>query len=140
MVVLGPADGQIEVRLVKAPFDAPEPVYFDEYEKLGTPHPEKLTYENSRYIASEDTAYTIEVTLKEGFSYGDFLGIWVRVHDKARKVQIGIRFFPKANKDVDVLDEDKKILISSLSQVIVDGKEKDNVGLAFSALATGTFR
>jgi hypothetical protein len=138
MVVLGPADGQIEVRLVKPPFDATEPIYFDEFEKLGTAHPEKLRYESLRYIASENTAYAIEVTLKKGFSYGTFLGIRVQVHDKVRKVQIGNRGFCKANSE-DLLNEDKKILITSLRNVIFDGKARDNVNLSFSGLATGMF-
>ncbi len=49
MVFLGPSGSEIDVRLVKPPFDATEcaRVYFDEYEELGTPHPEKLSYESN---------------------------------------------------------------------------------------------
>ena len=73
MAFLGPPGGEIEIRLVKPPFDAVESarIYFDEYEKLGTPHAEKLSYESTRYIIPENTSYAIELTLKKGFDFGN---------------------------------------------------------------------
>jgi hypothetical protein len=139
MVFLGPAGGQIEVRLVKPPFDATERIYFDEYEELGKPHPEKLSYESFRYIASENTTYAIEVTLKKGFKYETYAGILVWVWDKARKVQIGREKFAKTSEE-NVLENDVTILVTTLSGAIVDGKEKDKVNLSFSGLSTGKFR
>lgn len=67
MVILGLIGGEVEVRLVKPPFDAKESerVYFDEYEKLGTAHPGQDQLECSRYLAAENSPYAVEVTLKK---------------------------------------------------------------------------
>ncbi|KAE9374203.1 hypothetical protein N431DRAFT_532970 [Stipitochalara longipes BDJ] len=138
MVFLGPKDGQIEVRLVKPPFDAADTdrVYIDEYEKLGTPHQEKGSFEYYRYTASKDTTYGIEITLKKGFSWGQFLGIKVVVHDKARNVRIGFRECPKTGWGENLLDTDKRLMVNSLDGVIIGGKRKDDVNLSFRVLAT----
>ncbi|KAN0102756.1 hypothetical protein V8E51_011069 [Hyaloscypha variabilis] len=101
MVFLGPKDAQIEVRLVKPPFEATDSdrVYIDEYEQLGTPHREKGLFECHRYIASEDTKYSIEVTLKKGFTWGDYLGIRVHIEDRARKARVGFGLIDKVGNE-----------------------------------------
>lgn len=110
MVFLGPPGGEIEVRLVKPPFDVVESsrVYFDEYEKLGTPHPEKLIYESTRYIVPENTHYAIELTLKKGFDFGDWEGIYVWVYNKVKMSTIGRKKLPKLPSETGPLPSGKK--------------------------------
>jgi hypothetical protein len=137
MVFLGPKDAQIEVRLVKPPFEATDSdrVYIDEYEQLGTPHREKGLFECHRYIASEDTKYAIEVTLRKGFTWGDYLGIRVHIDDRARKARIGFGLIDKVGNE-DVLEKDQKILLSSLFGA-ADGKFKTDAHLSIRALTRG---
>ena len=91
MVFLGPPGAKMEVRLVKPPFDAMESgrIYFDEYEKFGTPHAEKLSYESTRYIIPENTHYAIELTPKKGFLFGDWEGIFVEVRNQVKTSKVG---------------------------------------------------
>jgi hypothetical protein len=134
MVFLGPKDAQIEVHLVKPPFEATDSdlVYIDEYEQLGTPHREKGLFEGHRYIASEDTKYAIEVNLKKGFTWGDYLGIRVHIEDRARKARIGFGLVHKDGNEI-VLEKDQKILVSPLLG-FDGGKFKADAHLSIRAL------
>jgi len=141
MVFLGPPRGEIEVRLVKPPFDAVESarIYFDEYEKLGTPRAEKLSYKSTRYIVPEHTSYAIELTLKKGFDFGEWEGIYVWVYNKVKMSPIGKKKLPKPLGQRDLLLSGKKILVDRLDHAPKDGKLTMNVTLTFRALDTGTF-
>src|ERR1700748_2718336 len=116
MVFLGPKGAEIEIRLVKPPFDVDESarVYIAEYEMLGMPYREKGSCECYQYIASEDTTYAIEITLKKGFVWGKYQGIFVLVHDRARKAKIGRQVISKDDFE-KILAHNKKIVVTSLS-------------------------
>jgi hypothetical protein len=139
MGFLGPPGGEIEVRLVKPPFDAAEAarVYFDEYEKLGTPHAEKLSYESTRYIVPESTHYAIELTFKKGFKLGDWEGIFVKVKNKVKVSIIGKKELPKPFGQEDPLLSAKKLLVDRIDNAPNDGKYTMNAALTFRALDVG---
>ncbi len=137
MVILGPKDGRVEVRLMKAPFDAANPVYFDEYEKLGKRRPPNRAYECLQYIIPEDTAYGIELTLKRCFVYGGYDGVCLKVYNKVSNGKIGSRTLSK-KEDTDVLQEDKHILLDCLSHVQFEGVMRKRATLSFLGLAPGT--
>jgi hypothetical protein len=141
MVFLGPPGGEIEVRLVKPPFDAVESarIYFDEYEKLGTPHAENLSYKSTRYIVPENTQYAIELTLKKGFDYEEWEGIYVKVYNKVKMSEIGGKKLPKPLGQRDLLHSVKKILVDRFDHAPKDGNYTMNATLTFRALDTGTF-
>jgi hypothetical protein len=134
-----PAWGEIEVRLVKPPFDIVESsrVYFDEYEKLGTPHPEKLSYESTRYIAPENTHYAIELTLKKGFDFGDWEGICVWVYNKVKMSTIGKKKLPKLPSETGPLPSGKFFLVERFDHAPNDGMYSMNPTLTFRALDIG---
>jgi hypothetical protein len=140
MVFLGPPGGEIEVRLVKPPFDAVESarIYFDEFQKLGTPHAEKLSYESTRYIVPENTHYAIELTLKKRFDFEDWEGIFVWVYNKVKMSEIGDKKLPKPLGQRELLLSGKKILVDGLDHAPKDGKCTMNATLTFCALDTGT--
>jgi hypothetical protein len=139
MVFLGPPGGEIEVRLVKPPFDAVESarIYFDEYEKLGTPHAETLSYESTRYIIPENTHYAIELTLKKGFLFGDWEGIFVEVRNKAKVFIIGKKKLPKPFGQEDPLLSAKKLLVDRVNDAPNNGQRTMNAALTFRALDIG---
>jgi hypothetical protein len=139
MVFLGPQGAEIEVRLVKPPFDAEESAraYFDEYEKLGSPHPEKLSHECTRYIIPENTAYAIEITLKKGFDYGDWDGVSVHVRRKVNKTRIGKKDLPKPTDQRGPLPIERKYVVDRINHAVVDGKELQNATLIFRGLNVG---
>jgi hypothetical protein len=141
MVFLGPPTAEIEIRLVKPPFDALESarVYFDEYEKLGTPHPEKLTCECTRYIVPENTAYAVEITLKKGFDCGKWDGIYLQVCNNVSGAIIGGKRYPKPKEQTGSLPIGKKILVDKIDCAVVDGKITDHATLTFRALSIGTY-
>jgi hypothetical protein len=134
MVFLGLQGAEIEVRLVKPPFDAEESarVYFDEYEKLGTPHPEKFSHECTRYIIPENAAYAVEITLKKGFDYGDWDGVGVGVLRKVNKTTIGGKILPKPTDQSGPLPIGRKYIVDRFDHAMLDGKLTHN--------ATSTFR
>jgi hypothetical protein len=139
MVFLGPQGAEIEVRLVKPPFDAKESarVYFDEYEKLGTPHPEKLSRECTRYIIPENTAYAIEITLKKGFDYGDWDGVGVEVRRKVNRTTIGVKILPKPTDQKGPLPIGRKYIVDRFDHATIDGKITHNAALTFRGLNIG---
>jgi len=140
MVFLGAKGGEIDIRLVKPPFDVNESarVYIDEYEMLGTPYPEKGIFESYRYIASEDTMYAIEVTLKKGFNWCKYEALRVEVHDRAKKARIGYRNIWKGNRE-KLLAEDEKILVTSLNCAIIDGSLETKLLWFFAPLLKVSF-
>lgn len=139
MVFLGPQGAEIEVRLVKPPFDAEESarVYFDEYEKLGTPHPEKLSHECTRYIIPENTAYAVEITLKKGFDYGDWDGVIVEVLRKVNKASIGQEILHKPTDQKDPLPIGRKYVVDRFNYAMLDGKLTRDGTLTFRGLNIG---
>lgn len=141
MVFLGQPGSEIEVRLVKPPFDAPESarVYFDEYEKLGTPHPEKIRTECTRYIVPENTTYAIEITLKKGFDYGDYEGIYLQVCNKTTGTILGKQGLNKGSSQTGPLGIGKKIVIDQVCFAQVNGKLTKNANLTFQALSLGAY-
>ena len=139
MVFLGPPGGEIEVRLVKPPFDVVESarVYFDEYEKLGKAHLESMGYQSTRYIVPENTHYAIELTLKKGFDFGDWEGIYVIVHNKVKMSTIGKKKLPKLPGETGPLPAGKKLLVDRLDHAPNDGMYNMNATLTFRALDIG---
>ena len=137
MTILGPNDGMFEVRLVKPPFDAVPRVYLDAYEKPGNPYPPEPSYECTRMIIPEDTTYAIEVTLKQGFAFGTYVGVYIRVHDKASKSKLGVRGIKKA-KLPNILLKDQTYLLKTFNHAIVHGAAVSGVSLTLSGLKTGT--
>ena len=139
MVFLGPKGAEIEVRLVKPPFDAEESarVYFDEYEKLGTPHSVRFSHECTRYIIPDNTAYAIEITLKKGFDYGDWDGVSVRVCRKVNKTTIGKKDLPKPTDQRGPLPIGRKYVVDRINHAVVDGKKIQNATLIFRGLNVG---
>jgi hypothetical protein len=70
MAILKDKGGEIEVRIMKPPFDAAEPDFFDEYANLGVR--DARLKECTRYIAPESLTYAIHVTFKKGYSWGKY--------------------------------------------------------------------
>ena len=68
MAILKCGNDEYEVRIKRYP----EKTYFDEYVKTGDREKSSAT-SCDRYIVGEDgVRYTIEVTLKKGFTFGEF--------------------------------------------------------------------
>jgi hypothetical protein len=138
MVFLGPPGGEIEVRLVKPPFDAVDSarIYFDEYMELGTPHSLELNKLALRYVVPEDTTYAIEITLRKGYRLGKYTGIRINIYDKARDVLLGKKnfFLPGLKKPTDA---DKKLLVSSLESSGLEGMRRTDAQLNFCGLSAG---
>ena len=134
MAILGKPGDEVEVHIAKSPLDSANPVYFDEYEKLGNPYPSKL--ECTRYIVPEDGEYVIQITLKKGFDYGHRKGVFVRVHDQVTKEEIGWQQFDKDDGD-KILVSDKELRVETLNGVIIDGQKRNNVKLTLQNLVRG---
>ena len=76
MAILKSGNDEYEVRIKRYP----EKTYFDEYVKTGDREESSAT-SCDRYIVGEDgVRYTIEVTLKKGFSFGDYEVVRARLY------------------------------------------------------------
>jgi hypothetical protein len=139
MVFLCPQGAEIEVRLVKPPFDAEESarVYFDEYEQLGEPHPEKLSHECTRYIIPENTVYALGITLKKGFDYGDWDGVVVEVVREVNKPALGGKFLSKPTDQKGPLPIGIKYVVDRFDGARLDGKMTHDATLTFRGLNIG---
>jgi hypothetical protein len=123
MVFLGPQGAELEVCLMKPPFDAEES--------------EKLSHECTRYIIPENTAYAIEITLKKGFDYGDWDGVIVEVLRKVNKTKISWKNFPKPTDQKGPLPIGRKYVVDRFGYVKLDGTLTLNATLTFRGLDIG---
>jgi hypothetical protein len=96
MAILKDKGGEIEVRILKPPFDSAEPEFFDEYAYLGVRETGKR--ECTRYISPETLHYAIHVTFKKGYNWEHYPRFLFRVTDTATKQKI-ISLIPKRDGD-----------------------------------------
>lgn len=83
-IIIGPS-GKIQVRIQKAPFYIAEPVFFDEYAKIGV-RDDKM--ECIRCLIPENTTYAIYVVVKAPFKFEKWLGLRIRMIDEATNREI----------------------------------------------------
>jgi len=134
MTTLKDRAGEIEVRIMKPPFDAVEPEFFDEYVDLGV----RYTGRNActRYITPESQTYAIFIIVKSGYDWGTYPRMHVEIFDKATKVRVLSRGFSKACAGT-VSDEDQVFQVDSIYYAAVDGEARIGVKLAFIGMVPG---
>jgi hypothetical protein len=85
MAILSGPSGEIQVRIQKEPFDVAEPVFFDEYAKIGVRDDEM---ECTRYLVPETTAYAIYILVTAPFKFEKWLGLRINMIDEATNCEI----------------------------------------------------
>lgn len=138
MAIFGPGNSQIEVRVIKLPGnpdDLTKPVYFDEYAPLGDLKiPEKTI---TRCIIPEDVNYGIEVRFKAGFQHREFNNvIRLRLKDKTSKATLYDQAVHRLRKSTQ-FSKDTTFFITTLPDIVVDGKKMMDVKLTFNDLLPG---
>jgi hypothetical protein len=85
MAILSGPSGEIQVRIQKAPFDTAEPVFFDEYAKIGV---QDDRMKCTRCLVPENTTYAIYILVKAPFKFEKWLGLRIKVIDEATNREI----------------------------------------------------
>jgi hypothetical protein len=133
MAILKGGNEEYEVRIKRYP----EKTYFDEYIKTGEREKTAAT-KCKRYIVGEDgVKYTIEVTLKKGFMFGEF-------HSVQAKLKVPGKTDSVCHKNIrrpaDYKDGIKEKITTELeyADVTVRGLKLMGARFAFRSLALGT--
>jgi hypothetical protein len=83
MPILENYSGEIEVRIQKAPFDAPKSSFFDEYFEFSELlYPKHHEAKYTRYMSSESSTFAILITFSSRWT-GGFAGSFFRLYDLA---------------------------------------------------------
>ena len=135
MAILKCRSGEVEVQLRKPRIEDDVPNYFEEFENVRASIGSTSANRCTKYIISEDTSYTVEVTLKKGFDFGEAEGVRVKLYDKASDNFIGQKAIDKGN--VAKLADDHTVLIETVSGGIFDGHWVKDAELMFKALSMG---
>jgi hypothetical protein len=138
MEFLGKPGGQYAIRLVKPPFDAEPREYFHEYEELTATRSSESAEKCERYIVPENTSYAIELTLKKGFDFGDYIGVYLVLQNHDGTASLGMKQILK-NASENVLTADKIFLVDSVDCATVNGSRRDGALLSFCELAVGRY-
>jgi hypothetical protein len=69
----------------KEPFDVAEPLFFDEYAKIGV---RDHTMECTRFLGLENTTYAIYILVKAPFKFEKWLGLRINVIDEETNCEI----------------------------------------------------
>ena len=135
MAILKSGSDEYEVRIKRYP----EKTYFDEYVKTGDREEPSAT-SCDRYIVGEDgVRYTIEVTLKKGFSFGDYGVVRARLFIPGHEVSISEN---DVHKPEDFENGIKSDMTTELqyADVTVEGSKVLGARFGFRSLAIGNFQ
>jgi hypothetical protein len=136
MVLLKDRAGEIEIRIMKPPFDAADPEFFDEYANLGVRDPGRNAC--TRYITPESQTYAIHVVVKSGYNWGKYTQMYIEVSDKATEKQLFECWHRKKKCEGSISTNDQVFAHSTVDYAAVDGKPRRAVQLAFKNIIPGT--
>jgi hypothetical protein len=134
MAILKSGSDEYEVRIKRYP----EKTYFDECVKTGDREEPSAT-SCDRYIVGEDgVRYTIEVTLKKGFSFGDYEVVRARLFIPGHEVSISEN---DVHKPEDFENGIKSDMTTELqyADVTVEGSKVLGARFGFRNLLLGSF-
>jgi hypothetical protein len=132
MTILRQGANLVEVRVKREP----EGTYFDEHSKPGQ-HGIPNSKSCERYIAGEEgIACSIEVTLKKGYSFGNYNKVRANLYTHGRPESVACGEFLKDEKKASVRNEDVKLLLSQTS-LSIGGQKLEGATLAFKGLNVG---
>ncbi|KAJ8068377.1 hypothetical protein OCU04_003939 [Sclerotinia nivalis] len=129
---LGESYERFSVRLRTFPMlpDTSKQKYFDEYMEVGKK--DRETGELTRFIVSNDEAFGLEITLKQGFNHG-YYGVMIKLSDVHSGSLIWQKKYPKYNAK-EPSQKDERILIESIDYAIIDGGLRSNVHMKLAPL------
>jgi hypothetical protein len=133
MAILSKEINQVEVRIRRHP----ENTYFDEYIKVGDREKTDAT-SCDRYIIPElGEMYTIEVTLRRGYNFGNSKSVSAALFlpGVARPISRTVIWPPKDYENFT--DEDIKIELTYAERVKVNGLDISGARLAFRGVSIG---
>jgi hypothetical protein len=133
MAILSKEINQVEVRIRRHP----ENTYFDEYVKVGDREKADAT-SCDRYIIPEiGQMYTIEVTLKRGYNFGNSNAVKASLHLPGVTQAISaISIFPPKDYD-DFTEEDLTIHLTYAERVRIGGCNISGARLVFHKVSIG---
>lgn len=135
MAILKSGNDEYEVRIKRYP----EKTYFDEYVKTGDREKSSATSCN-RYIVGENgVRYTIEVTLKKGFSFGDFEFVRAKLYIPGEEDPISQEYVCRPEDYEDGIKSDITTELQ-YADVTVEGSRMLDARFSFRNLLLGTFR
>ncbi|QSZ37864.1 hypothetical protein DSL72_008964 [Monilinia vaccinii-corymbosi] len=131
---LGESYERFSVRLPTYPIlsDASIQRYVHEYMEVGKKDAQngKLT----RFIASNEELFGLEVTMMEGFNHGYYDGVMIKLCDVHSGGTLWQKKYPKSSSAREPMQKDKRILIESLDYSKIDGTWKSNVQMKLAPL------
>ncbi len=85
----------------------PDGTYFDEYIKLDNREQQGGTARDRYNVGEDGVRYTIEVTLKEGFTFGNFDQVQVQLNVQGQEEEVCVKnIFRPPDNSSDCLEED----------------------------------
>jgi hypothetical protein len=133
MAILSQEFNQVEVRIRRHP----QNTYFDEYVKVGDREKANATSCDRYIIPEPGQVYTIEVTLKKGYHFGN----WSRVSAAlflpgVKKLISGGVFFPPSDKEFT--EENMSVSMACTSRTLpVNGRVLSGSRFAFRTMEIG---
>ncbi|KAF7865790.1 hypothetical protein EAF04_005955 [Stromatinia cepivora] len=130
---LGESYDRFSVRLRTFPMisDTSKQKYLDEFMEVGKK--DRETGELTRFIVSNDEAFGLEITLKQGFNHGYYDGVMIKLSDVHSGSLIWQKKYPKSNAK-EPSQKDESILIESIDYAIIDGGLRSNVHMKLAPL------
>jgi hypothetical protein len=134
MAILKNGNNEYEVRIKRYP----EKTYFDEYVKTGD-REEPWAMSCDRYIVGEDgVRYTIEVTLKKRFSFGDYEVVRAKLYIPGHEDSISENDVHKPEDFENGIKSDMTIELQ-YADVTVEGSKVLGARFGFRNLLLGSF-
>jgi hypothetical protein len=137
-VTLGPADGRVRIKLRKQPFSKAYPTYFElrMKEEDQNPSPRECT----RYFVGTRMTFGVEVTLKQGFIYGEYDGVVVKILDKSSGTILRKAFWPKTIVKLDgkgMLKKDHTETYVTMDDTVLGGELRTGNSMVLLPLDDG---
>jgi hypothetical protein len=133
MAILSKEINQVEVRIRRHP----ENTYFDEYVKVGDREKTDATACDRYIIPEVGQMYTIEVTLKRGYNFGNTNAVRASLHLPGGTRAISAKsIFPPKDYD-DFTEEDLTIHLTYAKRVRVGGRSISGARFVFHKVSIG---
>jgi hypothetical protein len=129
MAILQQGKNQVEVRIKREP----EGSYFDEFVKLNDREKPDIRMCQHYIVGEPGVTYSIEVTLKAGYDFGNCKKVKVWLYTHGRKEIVAQGTF---RRNLAVVTEDVKILLSK-TNLLLGGQKLRGASLAFKDLKIG---